>query len=437
MITPAAPLSLAHTGREGLLDASRSVADRLFPRGALAECDLVHDVLPSPLRPAADIGVLDITEFFGETSGGIRTYLLQKAAYVEARAHLRQVLLVPGAADAITDSDGVRCYRTQGPRVPGQAPYRFMLSLRASRRVVEHERPDVIEVGSPALVPWLARRAARRDQVPLVYFYHSNFPRVISAFPERDGAMKARLSSLAWRYARRIDRMFAVTVATSAFSVNELHAAGIDRVVRVPLGVDLAMFSPTRRAERAATRTLHGLPLDAPVVGFVGRFAKEKELDTLLAGWATVERQSDAWLVLIGDGPGRRCIESRLAGRRVRLLPYQTTRADLADLHAALDVYVAPSSVETFGLSSLESLASGTPLLAADRGGVAEQVQASGAGRTFAAGSSDSLAEELLALLAADLPMLGLRGRAYAEREHEWTHVFDRLFAVYRDVLHR
>ncbi len=437
MIAPAASSVLDVPEPDRWPEGGRPLSDRLFPRGALAACDLVRDALPSPLRPAAELGVLDITEFFGETSGGIRTYLLQKAAYVEARAHLRQVLLVPGAGDAIAESDGVRCYRTHGPRVPGQAPYRFMFAARATRRVAEHERPSVIEVGSPALVPWMARRAARRDQVPLVYFYHSNFPRVISAFPERDGAVKARLSSLAWRYARRIDRMFDVTVVTSAFSANELRAAGIDRVARVPLGADMAMFTPTRRAARDATRTLHGLPLDAPVVGFVGRFAKEKELDVLLAAWATVERKSDAWLVLIGDGPRRPWIESRVAGRRVRVLPYQSTRADLADLHAALDVYVAPGSVETFGLSSLESLASGTPLLAADRGGVAEQVEASGAGRTFAAGSSDSLAEELLALLADDLPLLGARGRAYAEREHEWAHVFDRLFAVYRDVLRR
>ena len=437
MIAPATRSVLDRASRDRWPGDTRSVSDRLFPLASAVACDLRRDVLPPPLRPTAELGVLDITEFFGETSGGIRTYLLQKAAYVESRTTLRQVLLVPGAADAITGSDGVRCYRTHGRPIPGQAPYRFMLSPRAARRVAEHERPDVIEVGSPALVPWLAQHAARRDRVPLVYFYHSNFPRVISAFPERDGAVKARLSSLAWRYARHIDRMFDVTVVTSAFSADELRAAGIDRVVRVPLGVDLALFTPTRRTARDTTRTLHGLPLGAPMVGFVGRFAKEKELDVLLAAWATVERKSDAWLVLIGDGPRRRWIESRLAGRRVRLLPYQATRADLADLHAALDVYVAPSSVETFGLSSLESLASGTPLLAANRGGVAEQVGASGAGRTFAAGSSDSLAEELLALLAADLPLLGARGRAYAEREHDWTHVFENLFAVYRDVRRR
>ena len=415
----------------------RPLAERLFPVSPASHADILRAVLPPRLRPEASLTVLDITEFFGETSGGIRTYLLEKGAYVERHPDLRQLLLVPGATDAVTDGDGVRCYRVHGPRVPGQRPYRFLFAARAARRIAEHERPDVIEVGSPALVPWIARYAARRAETPLVYFYHSNFPRVISPFADRQKGVRPRLSRLAWRYSRRIDRLFDVTIATSRFSMAELHAAGIDRVVHVPLGADLTTFTPARRVARAVTRARHGLPVDAPLVGFVGRFAREKELEVLLAAWATVERKSDAWLVLIGDGPRRDAIAALAAGRRIVIVPYQSTRAELADLHAALDVYVAPSSIETFGLSSLESLASGTPLLAADRGGVAEQVAASGAGRTFAAGESDSLAEELLALLGSDLGALGAKGRAYVEREHDWSHVFDRLFAVYRDVRRR
>jgi glycosyltransferase involved in cell wall biosynthesis len=80
-------------------------------------------------------------------------------------------------------------------------------------------------------------------------------------------------------------------------------------------------------------------------------------------------------------------------------------------------------------------LASGVPVLSADRGGVSEQVERSGAGTTFAAGDPAALAAGVRHLLAQDLRALGDRGRAYAEREHAWSHVFDRIFAVYRDVL--
>src|SRR5262245_30824112 len=115
---------------------------RLLRPMIAGQADLAASPLPPPLRPQARLAVLDVTEFFGETSGGVRTYLMEKAAYVEARPELRQVLVVPGGADAVSETDGVRCYRLRGPRVPTQRPYRFMLATRSNRRIVEHERPD-------------------------------------------------------------------------------------------------------------------------------------------------------------------------------------------------------------------------------------------------------------------------------------------------------
>lgn len=415
----------------------RTIVDRLFPLEPTPEIRIGSAPLPAPLRPGARRRVVDVSEFFGETSGGIRTYLLEKAAYVERRPDLAQVIVVPGPEDAVTEAMGVRCYRLHGPRVPTQHPYRFMLATRSPRRIVEHERPDVIEVGSPGTVPWLVRYATRRLRTPLVYFYHSDFPRMLGGEPGRRSALRAAVGDTLWRYARTLDRLFAVTVATSDHSVRTLAAQGIDNVVRVPLGVDVEFFTPARRQYRRETRARHGLP-DGPLVGFIGRFAREKELDMVLRAWAMVERRNaDATLVLTGDGPVReplKALAARLGVRRVRWLPYQTQRDALADLHAALDLYLAPSAVETFGLSGLEALSSGTPLLSADVGGVAEQVARSGAGLTFEHGLAGSLAERIVQLLSSDLAALGERGRRYAESEHRWEHVFDQLFAVYDTV---
>ena len=57
-----------------------------------AQLDISRIELPARLRPTASVGVLDITEFFGDTTGGVRTYLLEKAKYVQRRPELRQVL---------------------------------------------------------------------------------------------------------------------------------------------------------------------------------------------------------------------------------------------------------------------------------------------------------------------------------------------------------
>ena len=416
------------------------LADALFlPDAQLraSRLDLSHVTLPPRVRPGARLSVLDITEFFGETTGGIRTYLREKAAYVEARPTMRQVLVLPGPRDGLTQSGGVRCYRLRGPRVPHRAPYRFMLATRTNRRIAVHEDPDVIEVGSPVLVPWIVRLAARGLRARVVAFYHSNFPRVFSPWPERDGALRRAMHDLAWRYARHLDRFFAHTIVCSEFVAADLRRAGIDRVTRIPLGVDLERFHPRLRAGRDEVRARAGLP-PGPVAAFVGRLSPEKELDVLVEAWPRVYRETGALLALVGQGPMRRALVARFGGAPwLRVLPFERDRARLAELFAAFDLFVAPSSNETFGLAPLEALATGTPVLAADRGGVSEQVAASGAGARFASARADSLAEEAVRLFRADLAALGAKGRAYAERDHSWESVFDRIFALYETVVRR
>jgi len=404
------------------------------PAGTRASLDISRLELPPRLRPAARLGVLDITEFFGETTGGVRTYILQKAHYVQRRPDLRQAIVVPGARDEILEASGVRCYRLHGPSVPTQKPYRFLLATRSTSRIVAHERPDLIEVGSAWFAPWLVHLATRRVDLPAVWFYHSNFPRVIAPWPDRAGAPRRAAVEFAWRYVRRLGRMVRATLAPSDFVARELERAGVERVVRVGLGVDLDRFHPARRAAAAATRRLHGLP-DGPLVIYVGRMAIEKEVDLLLRAWPEVQRRTGARLLLVGDGPARRRLQRRPGSDRHYWLPFQRDRDRLADLLAAVDLTVAPCSIETFGLSALEAVSSGTPLLSADRGGVAETVARSGAGATFAAGDAAALAEAAVRLLGGDLASLGAAGRRYAEADHGWDAVLDRIFDVYRGIV--
>ncbi|MHB1224426.1 MAG: glycosyltransferase [Gemmatimonadaceae bacterium] len=414
--------------------ATPSLADRLLlpPHATPLRAD--RDALPSRLRPDAAVGVLDSSEWFGPTSGGVRTYLLQKAAYVERRPWLRQVIVVPGAHGLVGDGDGVRCHQLRSPAVPRQAPYRALLDRRAVRRVALHERPDVIEAGSPLMVPWLLRGPARELDVPLVCYHHGLLPHNFAPDPRAASGLAAVAVAAAWRYLRHLDGRFAVTLVGSEFAAGELRGAGIERTAVVPLGVDLARFRPERRERAAGIRALHGLPVDRPLFGFLGRFSSEKGLEVVLRAWPEVARKRDAALVLVGDGPQRRRLTALADGLPVYLLPFVDDREALADLVASFDVFLSPGAIETFGLAALEAMASGVPVLTADRGGVAEQVRRSAAGASFRSGDAAALAAAAVAMVDADRASLGARARAHAEREHDWDVVFDRLFAVYESV---
>ena len=408
---------------------------RIPPRGLFGlNLDLRSAPLPAPQREGA-LGVLDITEYVGETSGGIRTYLEAKAAWVGAHPDTRQTLVVPGRGDAIFESDGSRTYQLHGPAIPFNAPYRFLLSARTCRRIFEHERPDLIEIGSHLLVPWVARLADRGLQAPMVWFYHGHLPRLIAPDHERGSAQRA-LETLAWRYVRRLARDCRGVIVASPFVAEELRAHGVPNVEQVPLGVDLDHFHPRRRARAGETRRRAGLP-DGPLALFAGRFAREKRLDLLLDAWAPVERRTGARLALLGDGPQARALRNHPYAHRVLWLPFEQDRDRLADLLAAIDVYLAPGPYETFGLAALEAMASGTPILTVDRGGVAERVAATGGGTRYPFNDRDGLSAAAIELFRGDLGALGMAGRRSAERHHGWDASFTKLFAAYRRLLGR
>lgn len=386
-------------------------------------------LLPARDRTNADLTVLDITKWFGETSGGVKTYLREKARFVAAEPSFRHVLVIPGPFDSVALSDGVRVYRLRGPRIPTQSAYRFLFATCTTARIVAHERPSIIEVGSPFAVPWVAAMAAKPTHVPLVSFHHMSLGP--GAWWGGSGARAGVVSG----YLRLLNRLFRLTIAASDFAVDELHRAGIDRVVRVPLGVDLDLFHPRRRADQERARRRFGIPLQVPVALFVGRLAPEKRLDVALDAWPAIEQATGAVLVVVGAGSHAAELRRRSKARNVLWLPYQSDRDLVAQLFATGDVYVSPSSQETFGLAALEALASGLPVLTSHRGGVTELVERSGAGRAFDAESVSSFAEGFRAILSAGPRALGDRGRAYAEREHAWDAVFRRLFEVYRQVL--
>ncbi|MEO8295344.1 MAG: glycosyltransferase [Gemmatimonadota bacterium] len=382
------------------------------------------------MRPTAELGVLDITKFFGASTGGIRTYLMEKSRYVSARGKWRQTVIVPGVENRFEDHPGVRWYQLKGMPIPTQHPYRFLLARKTIGRIIAHESPDILEVGSPYALPWICRGIAQRLHIPMVLFYHTNFPRIISPRPSKDRWSRRKAGQLADAYVARLAGIFDGAVAASDVAVRELDRAGFRRIEKVPLGVDLARFHPGRRARAEETRARYRLP-SGRLVMYVGRLAREKELDLVLDAWLQVEREAGASLVLVGDGPSRQYFQSRSRARQVYWLPYERDRERLADLIAAADAMIAPGPAETFGLAALEALASGLPVISSDQGAVRELVEASGAGAVNPEPRSDIMAQTILDLLRMDLAELGRRGRAYAEARHDWTTVFNLLFEAY------
>lgn len=374
--------------------------------------------------------VLDITEYYGETSGGVRTYLREKSGYIGSREALRQVVVVPGARDVVTEDGRTRRYEIGVPYIPGQRPYRAMLAPGRVRDIIEREQPDIIEIGSSHAVPWLVRGPARRLGIPTVWFYHGHIPRVIAPKLEADVPHRRWAARAAGHYVRAISQSAARTLVASDAVRADLENFGVERVVRVPLGVDTHTYHPGRRARSEATR--HRFDVGAgPLAVYAGRLTAEKELPTAIMGWKALCR--DATLLIVGAGPQEAKLRA-LAGPGVRVVPFVHDRELLADLYAAADLYLAPGPAETFGLSAHEAMACGTPVLSVDVGAVAEQVRRSGVGGLYGLADPASLAESAERLFGSSLSMRGA-ARQFIERHHRWETAFTEIFRVYREVV--
>ncbi len=387
--------------------------------------------LPPVLRPAASLGLLDITKFYGPTTGGIRTYLHAKADWTGARPDLRHAVVVPDAMTSVGDAGGVRWYRLRGAPIPGAAPYRLLLAPGAIRAILAHERPDVIELGSHFLVPWQVLRANRRLGARVAWYAHTDLAGLAARGWGRWVRAHGWRGAAVTRYVRALARRVDLVLAASEGFAERLREAGAPRVEVAPLGVDLRRCHPGRR-DPAAVRARHGLA-DAPFAVYVGRLAREKDLAVVLRAWPEVERRTGLRLVVAGAGADAARLRRLSGAEAAAWLPFQSDPEQVADLLAAAELCVAPGPHETFGLAAAEAAACGVPVLAVDQGAVGERVMASGTGAVYPRDDAAALVAGAVAVLEAGAP-LRLRARAFAERHLGWDAAFERLFAIHRDL---
>jgi len=240
---------------------------------------------------------------------------------------------------------------------------------------------------------------------------------------------------------RRLARVSDVLVAVSPEVRDELVELGVAprekfAVIRLGIPLEERLGDPTADLDY---RRLYGIPEDAFVVGWVGRMTGVKDTaSTLEILRAARDRGVDAVLCLVGDGPDRGRLEEVAhdlgIARHCFFVGYQE---DVAGYYRLFDAFLLPSVNEGTPVSAIESLASGTPVVANRVGGVPDVVRDGVDGFLVEAGDVEGAAERL-ARLAGD-PMLRARlgeaGRERVLRRYSVSRLVDDVDRLYRSVL--
>jgi alpha-1,6-mannosyltransferase len=371
------------------------------------------------------VKLLDVTEFYSPSGGGVRTYLVEKCRWLAQHSDWEHIVVVPGESDVETHWARSTVHVLRGPRVPASPGYHFLVARRKLREIVQRERPDVIEVGSPYLAPWLARRAARGTAARLVAFVHDNPRLYASRLP---WLVRGPLDALLATYVRAAHTGFDLAVAAGA---ENLAGFGVSRTAVVPLGVDADLFHPGRRDP--AWRTEIGVGPDQRVVLYVGRLSADKGLTVPLAALEDIHRATGARLVLIGEGHLRPRLEraARATPAMLSVLPFESDRARLARAYASADAYLAPGPSETFGIAAIEAAASGLPLAGLASAGIGRLLAGADWARTYRAGDVADCARAVIQVLSLDRASAGERARATVATRYSWDRTFTELLDSY------
>lgn len=315
------------------------------------------------------------------------------------------------------------------PSVPiPTTPYRLAVGLPPSiRKQLREFHPTVVHLCTPDLLGFAALRWARLHHIPAVTTYHTHFTGYLKYY------RLGMLEPVTWWLARRFYQRCAEVYIAAASMAGELRKHRVNaNYVEAPFGVDLDQFHPGQRS--LDWRRSRGIADDDIVVSFVGRLVWEKGLAVFADVLNQLEAEGRKFRVLIvGEGQARAGLQQRLP--RAIFTGY-LSGGPLATAFASADLFLNPSASETFGCVTVEALASGLGVVAADAPGSRDILRDGVDGILCQPGDRAGFAQAVRTLienrtLRTTLQRAGLRRAA----GYQWEAVHREMLRNYERVL--
>jgi glycosyltransferase involved in cell wall biosynthesis len=369
--------------------------------------------------PARRIHIAVVTETYPPEINGVARTVGSMVAWLLARGHTVELVRPRQRGEPVrAPHPALRETLTAGAAVPrSQVQVGFAGPGRLAARW-RSSRPDLVHVVTEGPLGWAAVSAASSLGIPVSSDFHTNFHSYAGhyGFAWMQGAVV--------RYLRWIHNRTACTLVPTEQLRAELEYLGIERLRVAGRGVDSALFNPVRRS--AELRRTWGCAGDELVAISVGRLAPEKALDLFASAARSMQAIDPAIrVVVVGDGPVRGPLQRRNPGFR---FAGARVGEDLAAHYASADVFLFPSTTETFGNVVLEAMASGLAVVAFDDAAARQHIVHAVSG-LLAPRRDSHLFTHLAGLLAHDPAMrlsLGREARRVS-REIPWERKFPEL----------
>jgi glycosyltransferase involved in cell wall biosynthesis len=306
------------------------------------------------------MNVLLVSDTYAPDCNGVARSLAALAQGLVEQGHWVEVITAtPGEGKTI-------CRHVQASvNLPGYEQVRIAWpALLRLFRIIQELEPSAVYVATETPLGLAALLWSRLLGIRVVSGFHTNFHHYIERY------YLPGLGSLAGCLLRWIHNMSARTLVPSSDTARMLEALGVRNVGVLGRGVNTELFHPLRRSDML--RAEWGANAETPVAILVGRLAAEKNLALAVRAFTAMQKDCPRLVcVVVGDGPSA----ARLAEENPWIIQAGARNGeDLARHYASADVFVFPSTSETFGNVVLEALASGLVTVAYDYAAAAKHI---------------------------------------------------------------
>jgi glycosyltransferase involved in cell wall biosynthesis len=313
-----------------------------------------------------------------------------------------------------------------------------LASRSQAERILQEFKPDLIHLQDPSPISQVCLQLAKQRHIPVLATHHPG-PAIWAPYLPGDKPVVSKLIvPLIWfffiHYLNKADRV----CAPSQAAANMLATHGVKKPLKaITCGVRLEEFDTTA-PEQPLLRKKFGLPPDKKLFVYVGRLDEEKKVEVLI-GALPLLKDPASLLVVAGTGTRQKSLQDLAAALAVAdrvIFLGNVQRAEIPDLYSACDIFVMPGDVESLSISTLEALASGKPVIAANAMALPEMVLDRKNGFLFRPGDSADLARKMdwMAAGAAGWAGMAAISRRIVQR-HSFPATIQAYEALYRHMI--
>ena len=363
--------------------------------------------MTSPANPSEASNDRRLTVLIGADTftphvNGAARFAERLAAGLVARGHDVHVMapsagrVDTGAFREEVEGEEMTVHRLPSYRWPPHDWLTFVLPWRVrhyARRILDEIQPDVVHIQSHIVIGRGLAREARRRGIPVIATNPGMAENILD-FTTLPDALNKLLLKWAWSDAKRTFALTqAVTTPTRRAADFLERTIDISGVIPISCGIDKSNYTPNLG------------PRDSNRILFVGRLTSEKQIDVVLRALAKLDPALDASFDVVGSGDQRKSLEHLTAELglqdRVRFHGH-TSEAELRSLYSRATVFAIASIAELQSIATMEAMASGLPIVAADAVALPHLVHDGENGYLFTPGDADELAARLTDVLTAN-----------------------------------